>query len=363
LTNNLIKSSAVWPLTQKWVGIFGVLTSTGSALDSNLKTIGGTAVQTGTGTSGAGILRVTVSNDSKVQSWDGTNSAKFDATGETTADITRFGGTAVTIGQKLMASSIPIAIAVDQSPIPVSGVFNIQNGTTQSGVVPNALNGTLAIINNEFIWSSLVLNFTSPFLPSSSSFSLSLGGTFQVEGSIDGVTWTALTGTLLSDTPQQITQYTTTGFLPCAARYNLAGFPWIRLHTTNPFTGTINVQQALTTALGDEVGFTTSRIVDDSGATVDLTPAAQYTEGQNPSAAYFQGGFALLSAFATTQILDPAEAAFVLPKRSKIGNTLVVAVVLQGTGLTAANLTTQTTINDIPAGTPLVELTDTAGNS
>src|ERR1700722_12429724 len=55
------------------------LTSTGSALDSNLKTIGGAAVQTGTGTSGAGIPRVTVSNDSKVQPWDGTNSAKFDA--------------------------------------------------------------------------------------------------------------------------------------------------------------------------------------------------------------------------------------------------------------------------------------------
>src|SRR5579863_799042 len=68
------------------------LTSTGNALDSNLKTIGGTAVQTGTGTSGAGIPRVTVSNDSKIQPWDGTNSAKFDATGETTVDVTRFGG-------------------------------------------------------------------------------------------------------------------------------------------------------------------------------------------------------------------------------------------------------------------------------
>ena len=81
------------------------------------------------------------------------------------------------------------------------------------------------------------------------------------------VNWTALPGTLLSDTPTQVTQYTTTGFLSCSARYNLAGFPWIRIRTTNPFTGTISVQQALTTALGDEVSFTTARIVDDSGQT------------------------------------------------------------------------------------------------
>jgi hypothetical protein len=332
------------------------LTSTGSALDSNLKTVGGSAVQTGTGASGAGIPRVTVSNDSKIQPWDGTNSAKFDVTGETTTDITRFGGSPVLIGQTNMAHSMPVVIASDQQ-IAVSGVFNTQDGTANSGVLPNTLNGVLNIVNDVFVWSTLTLNFVLPL-----GEGLSLGGTFQLEGSIDSVTWTALTGTLLSDTPTQVTQYTTTGFLTCAARYNLAGFPWIRLRTTNPFTGTINIQQALTTALGDEVSFTTAKIVDESGQTVDLTPAAQYTEGQSPSATYFQGGFAVLPTFAATQVVDAAEAAFVLPKRSKIGNTLVVAVVLQGTGLTAANLTTQATINDIPAGTPFVSLTDTVGS-
>jgi hypothetical protein len=308
------------------------LTSTGGALDGNLKAIGGYDVVTGPGASGSGIPRVTVANDSKVQPWDGINSAKFDATGETTVDITRFGGTAMQIGQTVMAHSIPVVIASDQQ-IAVSGVFNTQGGTTNSGTVPNTLDGTLAIVNDDFVWSTLVLNFVL-----SLGEVLSLGGEFQVEGSVDGNTWTAITGTLLSTTPEQITQYTTTGFGTCTSRYNIAGFPWIRLRTTNPFTGTITVQQALTTALGDEVSFTTSRIVDAAGNSVDLTPPAQYTDGQSPQPAYFQGGLDILPTFAATQVVNAADAAFVLPKRSQIGNTLVVAAVIQGTNLTAANL-------------------------
>lgn len=311
------------------------LTSTDSALDSNLKTIGGTAVQTGTGGSGAGIPRVTVSDDSKVQPWDGINSAKFDATGEQTIDITRFGGATVQLGQSNMAHSIPVAFASDQE-LAVSGVYNNQTGTVTSGTVPTTQDGTLSLVNDVFTWSTLVLNFVAP--PPNSSPALSLGGTFQVEGSVDGNTWTALTGTLLSDTPEQVTEYTTTGFVTCSARYNLAGFPWIRLRTTQPFTGTINVQQCLTTAQGDEVGFTTARIVDDSGNSVDLTPAAQYTEGQSPQAIYFQGGQTNLAAFPESQVAIPADAVYVLPKRSQVGNTLVIAVVIEGTNLTAANL-------------------------
>src|SRR5579871_1290296 len=312
------------------------LTSTGDALDFNVKTIGGSAVATGTGASGAGIPRVTVANDSKVELWDGTNSAKFDATGEAIIDLTRFGGSPVLIGQTNMAHSIPVVIAADQQ-IAVSGVYNNQTGTVTSGVVPNTLGGILNLVNDVFVWSTLVLNFV-PAAWNQSGYPLSLGGTFQVEGSVDGTTWTPLTGTLLASTPEQITQYTTTGFAECSCRYNLAGFPWVRLHTTAAFTGTINVQQALTTAQGDEVSFTTARIVDSSGNAVDVGVAAQYTEGLDPQASYYQGGQVSMASFPASTFADPSLAAYILPKRSQIGNTLVIAVVLQGTGLTSANL-------------------------
>lgn len=45
----------------------------------NMTQVNGTAVPTGTGASGAGVQRVTVSNDSAIKIWDGTNVAGVDA--------------------------------------------------------------------------------------------------------------------------------------------------------------------------------------------------------------------------------------------------------------------------------------------
>src|SRR5207248_10824908 len=45
----------------------------------NVTQFGGSAVATGTGAGGAGVPRVTVSNDSQVKLWDGTTTAAVDA--------------------------------------------------------------------------------------------------------------------------------------------------------------------------------------------------------------------------------------------------------------------------------------------
>ena len=72
----------------------------------NVSQFGGNNVVTGTGVSGLGIPRVTVSNDSTIA-----NAFLLDAT---------FTGRINTLGQKTMANSTPVVIASDQSTIPIS---------------------------------------------------------------------------------------------------------------------------------------------------------------------------------------------------------------------------------------------------
>lgn len=58
-----------------------VTTSPPANASTNVTQFGGVNVSTGTGASGTGIPRVTVSNDSTVKLWDGTNTAGVDASG------------------------------------------------------------------------------------------------------------------------------------------------------------------------------------------------------------------------------------------------------------------------------------------
>ena len=118
------------------------------------------AANFGAGATGAQTLRVEANqgapgiaaNGWYVKPTDGTNSQSFTAAGEAkvditqplpagtnvigavtqsgapwTADITKIGGAALSFGQALMAASIPVAIASDQSAIPVSqsGAFTV----------------------------------------------------------------------------------------------------------------------------------------------------------------------------------------------------------------------------------------------
>lgn len=317
-------------------GSGNALTSSAGSLDGNIKTIGGTAPSTGTGGSGAGIPRVTVANDSKMELWDGTNTLAVDGGGNAAVDLSEVGGGAVSLGAKTMAYSIPVAIATDQELV-VGAVYTTQSGTKSSGVVPTTEGGTLVVMTDVWTWSTMVLTFVG-------TGAISFGGQFQLEGSIDGNNWTPLTGTLQAPKPQQITQFLTTDFQTISARYNLAGFPSIRVHTLAGFTGTINVEYALTTALGDESSFAKTELIDASGASIALpAPAAQYTDGSIPTGGLYQSGSTTFTPVASGSqwMSSPV---YVLEKSPLIGDTLVVALVAAGNSgtLTTANLSGMT---------------------
>lgn len=287
------------------------------------------------------VIQTTPANlKATVLNQDGSGNALTSTSGALDSNLKTIGGSALSIGQKLSAASIPVVIASDQNlTVTVGAVYNNQTGTVSSGAVPTTTGGTLTILTGVFTWSTLVLNLVA-------GTPLSMGGAFQVEGSIDNVNWTPLTGTLLSAHPQQVTQYLTTTFppvsyipTPLTSRYNLAGFPYIRIHTTAGFTGTINVEYALTTALGDETSFSKTELIDASGAAVNLPNPTQYLAGATPTGALYQSGGETFAALPEGWMSNT----YVLPKSPIIGDTLIVALVAFGTqggstALTAAHL-------------------------
>lgn len=126
----------------------GAVTQASGPWTQNLTQFGGSAVVTGTGASGAGIPRVTVSNDSNVLAtqsgtWNisnvsGTVSLPTNAAQETGGHLASLDAKFGSLGQKTMANSAPVVLASDQSSIPVaatqSGTWTVQQGNTPTAV-------------------------------------------------------------------------------------------------------------------------------------------------------------------------------------------------------------------------------------
>lgn len=109
---------------------------------SNVSQFGGSNVVTGTGNSGSGIPRVTISNDSSITNISGTislptsaSTAANQATGN--ASLASVDGKLNSLGQKTMAGSVPVTIASDQTAVPAS-----QSGTWTTGRTWSLLNST-----------------------------------------------------------------------------------------------------------------------------------------------------------------------------------------------------------------------------
>lgn len=76
-------------------------------------------------------------------------------TGSPTVDITKYGGTATTLGQKAMAASVPVVLSSDQSAVPVSGSVTVTQATgtnlhtvLDSGVLTSITNALPAGTNS-----------------------------------------------------------------------------------------------------------------------------------------------------------------------------------------------------------------------
>ena len=82
-------------------------TANATPWNANVAQFGGNAVVTGTGASGVGIPRVTISNDSSLAANQSVN-------------VNQIGGAAITLGSETSANSIPVVIASDQAAVTVA---------------------------------------------------------------------------------------------------------------------------------------------------------------------------------------------------------------------------------------------------
>lgn len=94
----------------------------------NVSQFGGSAVVTGTGASGAGIPRVTVSNDSKVIGWDATNTWTIKPANTVSADA----DTSLVVQLNPKQPNLDVALNVS---LPSNQKIEIWDGTTVVGVV------------------------------------------------------------------------------------------------------------------------------------------------------------------------------------------------------------------------------------
>lgn len=108
-----------------FIGTTAISATTAGIPDVNIKNFGNSAVVTGTGASGAGIPRVTISNDSSLAANQSVN-------------VNQVGASAITLGQKAMASSFPVVLASDQTVISVTGAGTPSDAfTNPTNAVPS----------------------------------------------------------------------------------------------------------------------------------------------------------------------------------------------------------------------------------
>ncbi len=109
---------------------------TSSVVQSNVKQINGVTTLMGNGTTGTGSQRVTIASDNTPFPVK-TDQTTHGTTDLVAADITKVGGSAVTLGQKTAANSFPVVLASDNI-ITIGAVTSAQSATTTGNITGNA---------------------------------------------------------------------------------------------------------------------------------------------------------------------------------------------------------------------------------
>lgn len=302
--------------TSPWVISGTVIANQGtSPWVSNISQFGGTNVVTGTGNSGAGIPRVTVSNDSSisnisgtislptgastssnqtngtqktqvvdgsgnvqpsgdiltrkifVQPTDGTNNQGYTASNEARVLVTPLtnssvvkaqlqdnAGTAITLGQKTMSSSIPAVLSSDQTGI---NTFQDKSGT---GTI-TALNGAVTASTNGA--STVFFNITGTWV-----------ATLLFEGQDGNGNWIGILGSVAGNgSPTASTGTNLSISVPCG------GFNQVRVRSSAFTSGTANINYNVGSGLTSIQVYnltpsglqTTDRLNDGSGNPITST--------------------------------------------------------------------------------------------
>jgi len=280
--------------------ISGTITANqgGAPWSQNVTQFGGVALSTGTGASGTGIPRVTVSNDSNILAtqsgtWNinnisgtislpsGASTSALQTTGNTSLatiatnttllsqgsttlgqggelsmgavttaaptyttaqtnalslttagalrvdgsgvtqpiNVSQWGGTSTTIGQKTMASSVPVVIASDQT-----GLNSFQDKAGSGNIT--ALNGSVVATTNGA--STVVFNVLGTWV-----------ATLALQGTVDGSTWFSIDGLQATST----TSIFNTGFISANTQLvvGCGGYSQVRLTAIAFTSGTANI--------------------------------------------------------------------------------------------------------------------------
>lgn len=250
-----VSQSGTWTTGRTWSLASGsdsvsVVQST-SPWVNNVSQFGGSAVVTGTGNSGSGIPRVTVSNDSSITNISGTvslptgastaaNQATIitnlgtidtDIKGTQPRNITQIGGSAFALGQALAASSLPVVTQSDATPATQNITVQDTASTTTSGAnSQNIVTGTPTANSAASFalasWKTAEIEVTGTWT-----------GTIQLEISMNGTNWYSR-GVKQSGLGQ-ISSAFTANF---QGGMNVSGMKFLRARATAAMTGTATVQ-------------------------------------------------------------------------------------------------------------------------
>lgn len=161
-------------------------TSVGSNVPVDIEQVGGAAIALGQNVMAASLPVVIASNQTALP-------VTFTPSGTQDVNLTKVGGTAVTLGQKTMAASIPVVLASDEARLPVeasAALGNLANGigtaitaggVSQACLASNAGRRYLFVQNNSA--GPLWIDFGTAAVLAPPAIQLAPGASFVFEAS------------------------------------------------------------------------------------------------------------------------------------------------------------------------------------
>lgn len=182
------------------------------------------------------------------------------ASGPWTQNLTKVGGSNILIGQTTMAASLPVALASDQSSLPVTGTFfqatqPVSITDTQGSGTISALNAT--VVANTAGASTVTFYITGTWV-----------ATLSIEGTVDGTNWFSVNGDVdATDTIESSTTINTFITVGCG------GFSGVRLRASAYTSGTA------TGAYNSGLGVNFVEVFSTNPASLMATVVGQGTAG------------------------------------------------------------------------------------
>lgn len=199
------------------------------------------------------------------------NYLDIDSIGRLTIKLNDGAGTSVTLGQKVMALSLPVTIASDQSAIatlnPTDTLFATQNITIlDTGTATTTVsNGQVLIIGTPTAGSAATFTVNSV-----ETGQLQISGTFtgtvQVETSFDGLTYVAHSLHQLSSAI-----FTATFTQPVLGSLNLGGKSFVRVRSITSFSGTATIRLMVSVNATSVYIANSLKLVDTSNLSSPIT--------------------------------------------------------------------------------------------